>query len=164
MRWSTRPFRTQTPTGTSYSTVTDGVGSQASTYLVRTTDGGGMWSASRVNPQPKGTSSTATPTRTLVVSTSSTTTRAATSRRAAGTVGDFRTIPFSNRWVGGAVGSTHTKPGRRDVLLALDGRRGNVGAPEGVRCQLPLSFEQFGNRDTPFFGDYNYVRFGDERA
>ena len=31
---------TETPTGTSYSTVTDGVGSQASTYLVKTTDGG----------------------------------------------------------------------------------------------------------------------------
>ena len=31
---------TETPTGTTYSTVTDGIGSQASTYLVKTTDGG----------------------------------------------------------------------------------------------------------------------------
>ena len=36
---------TETPTGTTYSTITDGIGSQASTYLVKTTDGGGTGAA-----------------------------------------------------------------------------------------------------------------------
>ena len=44
---------TETATGTSYSTITDGVGSQASTYMARTSNGGGSWTVSR-QPATKG--------------------------------------------------------------------------------------------------------------
>ena len=149
---------TETPTGTSYSTVTDGVGSQASTYLVRTTDGGGTWSASRVNPQPKGhqfySDADAYAGRLHVVYHD---TRSDTATGPPGTVGDFRTVPFSNRWVGGAVGSTHTGQGVETFYSrSTDG--GATWTHQKVSgVSYPLSFEQFGNRDTPFFGDYNFV-------
>ena len=149
---------TETPTGTSYSTVTDGIGSQASTYLVKTADGGGIWSVSRVNPQAKGhqfySDADAYAGRLHVVYHD---TRSDLATGPPGTVGDFRTVPFSNRWVGGAVGSTHTGQGVETFYSrSTDG--GATWTHQKVSgVSYPLDYEQFGNRDTPFFGDYNYV-------
>jgi hypothetical protein len=149
---------TQTPTGTSYSTVTDGVGSQASTYLVKTPNGGGSWSTSRVDPQPKGhqfySDVDAYAGRLHVVYHD---TRSDTATGPPGTAADFRTIPFSNQWVGGAVGSTHTKQGVETwYSRSTDG--GSTWARQRVSgTSYPLNYEQFGNRDSPFFGDYNFV-------
>lgn len=149
---------TETPTGSTYSTLSDGIGSQASTYLVKTTDGGGSWSTSRVDPQPKGhqfySDVDAYAGRLHVVYHD---TRSDTATGPPGTVGDFRTIPFSNQWVGGAVGSTHTKQGVETWYS-----RSTDGGVTWIRQRVsgtsyPLNYEQFGNRDSPFFGDYNYV-------
>ena len=149
---------TQTATGTSYSTVTDGIGSQASTYLVKTTDGGGSWATSRVDPQPKGhqfySDVDAYAGKLHVVYHD---TRSDTATGPPGTVGDFRTIPFSNQWVGGAVGSIHTQQGVETwYSRSVDG--GTSWTRQRVSGgSYPLNYEQFGNRDSPFFGDYNYV-------
>lgn len=148
----------ETPTGSSYSTVTDGVGSQASTYLVKTTNGGGSWSTSRVDPQPKGhqfySDVDAYAGRLHVVYHD---TRSDTATGPPGTAGDFRTVPFSNRWVGGAVGSTHTNQGVETWYS-----RSTDGGASWTRQRVSstsyaLNYEQFGNRDVPFFGDYNYI-------
>jgi hypothetical protein len=149
---------TQTPTGSTYSTVTDGIGSQASTYLVKTTNGGGSWATSRVDPQPKGhqfySDVDAYAGRLHVVYHD---TRSDLATGPPGTVGDFRTIPFSNQWVGGAVGSIHTKQGVETwYSRSTDG--GSTWTRQRVSgTSYPLNYEQFGNRDSPFFGDYNYV-------
>lgn len=149
---------TETPTGTTYSTVSDGVGSQASTYLVKTTDGGGSWSTSRVDPQPKGhqfySDVDAYAGRLHVVYHD---TRSDTATGPPGTAGDFRIVPFSNRWVGGAVGSTHTNQGVETwYSRSTDG--GATWARQRVSStSYALDYEQFGNRDVPFFGDYNYI-------
>ena len=84
-------------------------------------------------------------------------TRSDTATGPPGTVGDFRTVPFSNQWVGGAVGSTHTNQGVETFYSrSTDG--GATWTHQKVSgVSYPLNYEQFGNRDTPFFGDYNYV-------
>ena len=59
----------------------------------------------------RGISSTATPTRTGEAPRRLPRHRSDTSTGPPGTVGDFRTVPFSTSWVGGAVGATHTSQG-----------------------------------------------------
>jgi hypothetical protein len=149
---------TETPTGTTYSTVSDGIGSQASTYLVKTADGGANWATSRVDPQAKGhqfySDIDAYAGRLHVVYHD---TRSDTATGPPGTVGDFRTVPFSNQWVGGAVGSTHTNQGV-ETWYARSTDGGATWSHQRVSGgSYALNYEQFGNRDIPFFGDYNYI-------
>ena len=149
---------TETPTGTSYSTVTDGIGSQASTYLVKTTDGGANWRRSRVDPQLKGhqfySDIDAYAGKLHVVYHD---TRSDTATGPPGTVGDFRTVPFSNQWVGGAVGATHTNQGVETWYSRSTDGGANWTHLKVSGGSYALNHEQFGNRDIPFFGDYNYI-------
>ena len=149
---------TETPTGTSYSTVSDGVGSQASTYLVKTTDGGSSWGTSRVDPQAKGhqfySDIDAYAGRLHVVYHD---TRSDTATGPPGTAGDFRTVPFSNHWVGGAVGSTHTNQGVETWYSRSTDGGASWSHQRVSGGSYALNYEQFGNRDAVFFGDYNYI-------
>jgi hypothetical protein len=72
--------------------------------------------------------------------------------------GDFRTVPIGNRWVStnppGAVSAgrgVHT-------FYATSTSSGTSWSVQQVStvAQQP-QYEQFGNRDVPFFGDYNYL-------
>jgi hypothetical protein len=152
----------QTATGTSFGTVTPGVGSQASIFLVKTTDGGGHWSTpTRIDPQTKGHQFFPD----IVADSGQLTalwqdSRADTASGPPSTPsgGDFRTVPISNQWVSSnPPGAVTAGPGVYTfVAISTDGGSSWTVLPASSTTQMP-QYEQFGNRDVPFFGDYNYV-------
>jgi hypothetical protein len=74
--------------------------------------------------------------------------------------GDFRTVPISNRWVAsnppGAVATPHTVGVQSFYARSTDQGASWTEMLASSVGQMP-SYEQFGNRDDPFFGDYNYI-------
>jgi hypothetical protein len=148
----------ETPTGTTYGTVTNGTGSQGSIYFSRTTNGGASWSQpTRVDPQAKGNQfypdvDIDNGTLYAVYHDS----RNDNASGPPGTVGDFRTVPFGNVWVGGAAGSIAGLGLETWYSSSTDG--GSTWShAKASAVQYLENYEQFGNRDVPFFGDYNYV-------
>jgi hypothetical protein len=73
-----------------------------------------------------------------------------------GTAGDFRTVPVGNIWVGGAAGSIAGVGLETWYSRSADGGETWSHAAASSTTYLQ-NYEQFGNRDVPFFGDYNYV-------
>jgi hypothetical protein len=76
---------------------------------------------------------------------------------------DFRTKPISNQWVPdnppGAVSAGKFVGVDSFYATSTDG--GASWSVEEVSTQTTNpQFEQFGDRDVPFFGDYNYVSSG----
>jgi hypothetical protein len=152
----------QTPTGTSFGTVTPGVGSQASIFFVKTTDGGGHWSTpTRIDPQTKGHQFFPD----IVADSGQLTALWQDSRfdTASGppttpSGGDFRTVPISNKWVSSNPPGAVTTGTGVDTFVANSTNGGSSWTVMRVSAvtQMP-QYEQFGNRDIPFFGDYNYV-------
>jgi hypothetical protein len=146
----------QVPTGTTFGTVATGVGSQAAVYLTSTT--GGAWSPpQRIDPQPSGhqffPDIAADSGRLHVVWQDS---RADTATGPDG--GDFRTVPIGNQWVPsnppGAVATS--APLETFYATSADGGASWLVDRASSAGQQP-QYEQFGDRDTPFFGDYNYI-------
>ncbi len=156
----------QTPTGTSYGTIEAGVGSQASIYFIKTTNGGATWTApARINPQAKGhqffPDIDADNGRLHAVWQDSRN-DCATGPPTTPSGGDFRTVPFSNRWVSAnPPGSVRCGPAAGQGLAAVYATSSNDGATWTSQIVSTVEtmpqYEQFGNRDVPFFGDYNYV-------
>ncbi|MGH3462466.1 MAG: sialidase family protein [Kribbellaceae bacterium] len=148
----------QVPTGTTYGTISEGVGSQAAVYLVKTTNGGTSWSApARIDPQARGHQYFPD----LVAESGALhavwqDSRSDTATGPGG--GDFRTVPVGNRAVAtNPPGAVATPPG----LEAFYATSANGGASWTVTeisevATMP-QYEQFGDRDVPFFGDYNYI-------
>jgi len=150
----------QTPTGTTYGTLGSGTGTQASVYLVQTTSGGASWSApARVDPQPKGhqffPDIDANGGLLHVVYHDS---RNDCSTGPTGTVGDFRTVPISHQWVAANPPGGIACGGGLDTFYATKPAAGGTWTTLDVSTvtQMP-QYEQFGNRDVPFHGDYNYI-------
>jgi hypothetical protein len=153
----------ETPTGTTYGTVGQGTGTQAQVYLFKTTNGGGSWSApARIDPQATGhqffPDIDASDGALHAVWQDS---RGDTSTGPDG--GDFRTKPISNQWVPdnppGAVSAGKFVGVDSFYATSTDG--GASWSVEEVSTQTTNpQFEQFGDRDVPFFGDYNYVSSG----
>jgi hypothetical protein len=153
---------TETPTGSSYGTVEPGVGTQASVFLVKTTDGGATWSApTRIDPQVKGHQffpDISADSGRLAVLWQDSRADAASGPPTTPSGGDFRTVPISNVWTAAnPPGSTAAAPGVATYVATST----NGGTSWSVQLasaapQIP-QYEQFGNRDIPFFGDYNYV-------
>jgi hypothetical protein len=151
-----------TPTGTSYGTVEPGVGTQASVFFVKTTNGGTSWSApTRVDSQPVGHQffpDTSADSGRLAVLWQDSRADAASGPPTTPSGGDFRTVPISNVWTAAnPPGSTAAAPGVATYVATST----NGGTSWSVQLasaapQMP-QYEQFGNRDIPFFGDYNYV-------
>jgi hypothetical protein len=160
-----------TPTGTSYGTVEPGVGSQGQVYFIRTLDGS-TWTSgsgvagqgSRITPaQAKGhqffPDIDANAGRLHVVWQDS---RADTASGPPTTPsgGDYRTVPISNRWVpDNPPGGVSVGPGIG--VQSFYARSTNAGSNwtellASAASQMP-QYEQFGARDVPFFGDYNYI-------
>ena len=73
--------------------------------------------------------------------------------------GDFRTVPIANQWVpANPPGAVAAGPAV-DTFVAISSDGGatwpSIQKVSSV-TQMP-QYEQFGNRDVPFFGDYTYV-------
>ena len=156
----------QTPTGTSYGSIEAGIGSQASIYFTKTTNGGASWTApARIDPQLKGhqffPDIDADNGRLHAVWQDSRNDCAA-GPPSTPSGGDFRTVPFSNRWVGSPPpGSVRCGPAAGQGLAAVHATSSNDGASWTSSIVSTVEtmpqYEQFGNRDVPFFGDYNYI-------
>ncbi|GAA4419221.1 hypothetical protein GCM10023148_18280 [Actinokineospora soli] len=147
----------EVPTGTTYGTVVSGVGSQAAVYLTSTATGGATWSApARVDAQAKGhqlfPDIHADAGRLHAVWQDS---RADT---ATGLTGDWRTVPISNRAVAAdPPGAVNAGPGL-DTYYATSGDSGATWTVVKVSTTPTMpQYEQFGDRDTVFFGDYNSI-------
>jgi len=148
---------TQRPSLTSYGTVTSGVASQASVYFTKSENGGASWTPlTRIDPQPRGNQFypdiDANAGR-LHAMWQDTRASAAT-----GPDGSWITVPFENQWVAAnPPGATSSGPGVQtfySTALASGGPWTTTAASSVV---YKLNWEQFGNRDVPFFGDYNYI-------
>jgi hypothetical protein len=156
---------TQTPTGSTYETVEPGVGSQGQIYFIKTLNGGASWSApTRITPnQAEGhqffPDIDANAGKLHVVWQDS---RNDTAQGPPSTPsgGDFRTMPIANRWVSNnPPGSVSVGTGIGvETFYAVSANRGASWTQQLVSsaAQMP-QYEQFGNRDVPFFGDYNYI-------
>jgi hypothetical protein len=148
---------TQRPTGSSYGTIVPGTASQSSIYFTKTTNGGATWSPlTRIDPQMRGNQFypdiDASEGRLHVVWQD---TRVDT---ATGPDGTFITVPFQNRHTAAnPPGGTSTGAAVESFYAtsANDGASWTSSVASSVA--YPLNWEQFGNRDIPFFGDYNYI-------
>lgn len=142
------------PTGTSYGTIADGVGTQSAVYLAATV-GGAAWSQPRrVDPQPLGhqffPDVAADSGRLHVVWQDS---------RFDGPLdADFRTVPIGNRKVGtNPPGSVSAGAGVHAFAASSTDGGASFTVAQASTAGTQPSYEQFGNRDVPFFGDYNYA-------
>jgi hypothetical protein len=152
----------ETPTGSTYGTEGPGTGSQSSVYLLKTTDGGASWtSPKRVDPQAKGQQYfpdiDANAGR-LNVMYQDSRSDCASGPPTTPSGGDFRTVPVSNRWVAAnPPGSVSCGPGLQSFYaLSTDGGATFSYQLASAVATMP-QYEQFGGRDVPFFGDYNYI-------
>lgn len=153
---------TETPTGTSFGTIEPGIGSQGSIYFTKTTNGGAGWTPpARIDPQSKGHQYFAdldANAGVLHAVYHDSRFDAASGPTTTPSGGDFRTVPFSNQWVAAnPPGAVSSGPGL-DTFYATSTDDGASWNPERVSAvsQMP-QYEQFGFRDVPFHGDYNYV-------
>ena len=149
---------TETPTGTTYGTVTHGTGSQGAIYFSKTTDGGANWTTpARIDPQPTGHQFYADiDIDDGVMYAVYHDSRNDNAVGPPGTVADFRTVPFGNVFVGGAARSVAGTGLETWYSWSNDGGVNWQHAKASDVTYLQ-NYEQFGNRDLPFFGDYNYV-------
>jgi hypothetical protein len=155
---------TETPTGTSYGTVEPGIGSQGQLYLIRTLDGSNWGGPTRITPtQAKGHQffpDVDANAGQLHVVWQDSRNDTATGPPTTPSGGDFRTVPIANQWV------PANPPGSRAAGVGIGVETfyavsTNLGVsftqqPVSARSQMP-QYEQFGNRDIPFFGDYNSI-------
>jgi hypothetical protein len=147
---------TQKTTGTTYGTIDSGTASQSSIYFTKTTNGGGTWSPlTRIDPQAKGNQFypdiDANAGRLHVVWQD---TRGDT---ATGPDGTFVTVPFQNKHTANPPGSTSTGAAVQSFYATSSNDGASWTSTAASSVGYPLNWEQFGNRDIPFFGDYNYI-------
>ncbi|WP_157630405.1 sialidase family protein [Kribbella catacumbae] len=149
---------TQASTGTTYGTISPGTGSQASIYFLRTSTGGGAWSTpARIDSQADGHQYFPD-----IVAEAGQLHAVWQDSRFDAAVGpggrDFRSVPVGNRAVpANPPGGVSAGPG----LAAFYATSADDGASwttsEVTTARTMPQYEQFGNRDVPFFGDYNYI-------
>jgi hypothetical protein len=147
---------TQRPTGTSYGTIVSGTASQASIYFTKTENGGATWSPlTRIDPQAKGNQFypdvDANGGKLHVVWQD---TRAST---ATGPDGSWITVPFENQHTANPPGAVSSGPGVESFYSTSSNGGGSWTTTKASSVAYKLQWEQFGNRDIPFFGDYNYI-------
>jgi hypothetical protein len=156
----------ETPTGSTYGTVDSGIGSHGQLYFTSTLDGGTGWSApARITPGrtvghqffPDIDANAGQ----LHVVWQDSQHDTATGPPDTPSEGDFRTVPIANMWVeDNPPGSLSVGAGIGvETQYATSGDLGSTwSTPETISSasQMP-QYEQFGNRDIPFFGDYNYI-------
>ena len=143
---------TQTATGTTYGTVTDGVASQSSIYFTKTTNGGGSWTdLKRIDVQAKGNQFYPD------IDANAGALHVVWQDTRADTSPDWRTVPFQNmKAATNPPGGLSTGAAIQSVY-ANSANGGDTWTTPFISTAYPLNWEQFGNRDVPFFGDYNYI-------
>jgi hypothetical protein len=143
----------QKATGTTYGTVDSGTASQSSIYFTKTTNGGASWSPlTRVDPQGKGNQFYPD------IDANAGKLHVVWQDTRADTATDWLTLPFQNtKSATNPPGSTSTGNAVQSFYATSsnDGASWTSNAASSVA--YPLNWEQFGNRDVPFFGDYNYI-------
>ncbi len=141
----------------SYGTIVSGTASQSATYFTKTTDGGTTWTPlTRIDPQAAGNQFypdiDANSGRLHVVWQD---TRADT---ATGSDGSFISVPFQNQHVAAnPPGSTSSGAAVQSFYATSADDGASWTSTPASSVAYPLQWEQFGNRDVPFFGDYNYI-------
>jgi hypothetical protein len=147
---------TQRPTGNSYGTITSGTASQASIYFTKTENGGQSWSPlTRIDPQPRGNQfypDIDANGGTLHAIWQDTRVSTAT-----GPDGSWITVPFENQHTVNPPGATSSGPGVESFYARSSNGGGSWTTTPASSVAYKLQWEQFGDRDIPFFGDYNYV-------
>jgi hypothetical protein len=147
---------TQRPTGTSYGTIASGTASQSSIYFTKTENAGATWSPlTRIDPQGKGNQfypdidanggklhAVWQDTRVDA---------------AMGPGGTWITVPFENIHTANPPGSTATAASTESFYSTSSNAGGSWTTTKASSVAYKLNWEQFGNRDIPFFGDYNYI-------
>ncbi len=148
---------TERPTGTTYGTIVPGTASQGSIYFTKTENGGRTWSPlTRIDPQPKGNQFYPGHRRE----------RRQAARRLAGhprrhrqraRTATWSTVPFENQHTANPPGAISSAAGVQSFYStsANSGTSWTTSLASSVAYKL--NWEQFGNRDIPFFGDYNYI-------
>jgi hypothetical protein len=144
---------TETATGTTYGTVVDGTSSQSSIFFTRTTNGGATWSPlTRIDAQMKGNQfypDIDANAGKLHVMWQDTRADSAT---------DWLTLPFQNtKALTNPPGSNSTGNAVQSFYATSSNGGGSWTSTPASSVAYPLNWEQFGNRDVPFFGDYNYI-------
>jgi hypothetical protein len=153
---------TQTATGTTYGTVASGIGSQGAIYFMKTTDGGATWTGGDGGPNPTRIDVQAKghqfyPDIDIDNGNMYAVYHDSRNDNSSGpSGGDFRTVPFGNVFVGGAAGSIAGIGLETWYSVSTDGGATWNDAKASDVTYLQ-NYEQFGNRDVPFFGDYNYI-------
>jgi hypothetical protein len=149
---------TQRPSGSTYGTIEPGVASQSAIYFTKTENGGSTWSPlRRINTPPMGNQFfpdiDANGGKLHVMWQD---TRASTGT---GPDGSFITVPFENQWVSAnPPGSVLSNPnGGVQSFYSSSTDGGATWTTIPTTTPYRLHWEQFGGRDLPFFGDYNYV-------
>jgi hypothetical protein len=163
---------TETPTGTTFGTVDTGIGSQGAIYFIKTENGGASWSGpTRIDAQPKGHQffpDIDADSGKLYAVWQDSRDDCSSGPPTTPSAGDFRTVPFSNKWVAtNPPGGVNCEPGGPGSdtggLIAVYATSANGGTSWSTSVvsnpgvlTMP-QYEQFGARDIPFFGDYNYI-------
>ena len=74
--------------------------------------------------------------------------------------GDFRTVPISNQWVAANPPGSRSAESVSGVetfyAVSTNLAPASPRSPFRAQPQMP-QYEQFGDRDIPFFGDYNSI-------
>ena len=148
---------TERLTGTTYGTIVPGTASQGAIFFTKTENAGRNWSPlTRIDPQPKGNQFypdiDANNGKLHVVWQD---TRVDT---ATGPDGHWSTVPFENHHTANPPGATSSAAGVQSFYSSSSA----TGTPSWTTTlassvAYKLNWEQFGNRDIPFFGDYNYI-------
>ena len=144
------------PTGTTYGTIVPGTASQGSIYFTKTENGGRTWSPlTRIDPQPKGNQFypdiDANGGKLHVVWQD---TRVDT---ATGPDGHWSTVPFENQHTANPPGAISSAAGVQSFYSTSANGGSSWTTSLASSVAYKLNWEQFGNRDIPFFGDYNYI-------
>jgi hypothetical protein len=144
---------TQTATGTTYGTVAPGTSSQSSIYFTKTNNGGADWSPlTRIDMQPKGNQFYPD------IDASSGRLHAIWQDTRADAAPDWLTLPFQNtKAATNPPGSTSTGAAVESFYATSSNDGASWTSTAASSVAYPLQWEQFGNRDVPFFGDYNYI-------
>jgi hypothetical protein len=144
---------TEAATGTTYGTVDTGTASQSSIYFTKTTDGGANWSPlTRIDAQAKGNQFYSD------IDANAGNLHVVWQDTRGDTATDWLILPFQNtKSLTNPPGSTSTSGAVQSFYATSSNGGGSWTSTAASSVGYPLNWEQFGNRDLPFFGDYNYI-------
>jgi hypothetical protein len=147
---------TQRSTGTSYGTIVSGTASQSSIYFTKTENGGATWSPlTRIDPQPRGNQFY--PDIDANAGQMHAVWQDTRVDAAVGPDGTFITAPFENIHTANPPGATATPASVVSMYATSSDGGVSWASLPASSVAYKLNWEQFGNRDIPFFGDYNYI-------